>query len=84
MTEGIVHSDVERRSLANESLRCAWPSGRKGAHPVKECIRPIKLLSGTAGFPKAKEYQKIKSQQAMVEEECSDQNCLEESSDDTL
>jgi hypothetical protein len=53
-------ADVERRKSAGECLRCAWPSDRKGSHRVKDCIRPIKLNKGTASYPKAKEYHKMK------------------------
>jgi len=59
-TEEIESSEIERRKSAGECLRCAWPSERKGNHRVKDCIRPIKLDKGTATFPKAKEYQKMK------------------------
>jgi len=59
-TEGIDSSELGRRRAAGECLRCAWPSDRKGTHRVKDCIRPIKLDKGTAAFPKAKEYQKMK------------------------
>ena len=41
-------------------MRCAWPADRKGSHRVRDCIRPIKLDKGTASFPKAKDYQKMK------------------------
>ena len=59
-TEGIEPSEVQRRKAVGECLRCAWPSDRKGSHRVKDCIRPIKLDKGTASYPKAKEYQKMK------------------------
>jgi len=59
-TEGIDSSELSRRRAAGECLRCAWPSDRKGTHRVKDCVRPIKLDKGTATFPKAKEYQKMK------------------------
>jgi hypothetical protein len=41
-------------------LRCAWPADRKGKHNTKDCYRPIKLDRGTADFPKAKAYQKMR------------------------
>jgi hypothetical protein len=41
-------------------LRCAWPADRKGKHNTKDCYRPIKLDKGTADFPKAKAYQKMR------------------------
>jgi len=59
-TEGIDSLELSRRKAAGECLRCAWPSDRKGTHRVKDCLRPIKLDKGTAAFPKAKEYQKMK------------------------
>jgi len=59
-TEGIDSSELNRRKAAGECLRCAWPSDRKGSHRFKDCIRLIKLDKGTAAFPKAKEYQKMK------------------------
>jgi len=90
-TEGIEPSEVERRKAAGECLRCAWPSNRKGSHRVKDCVRPIKLDKGTASFPKAKEYQKMKmgglelldeeSQSDSSEE--SDEESEEESEDDS-
>jgi len=59
-TEGIDSSELQRRKAAGECLRCAWPSDRKGNHRVVDCRRPIKLDKGTAPFPKAKDYQKMK------------------------
>jgi len=59
-TEGIESSEIDRRKAAGECLRCAWPSDRTGSHRVKDRVRPIKLDKGTATYPKAKEYQKIK------------------------
>jgi hypothetical protein len=59
-TAGIDSSELQRRKSAGECLRCAWPSDRKGTHRVADCVRPIKLNKGTAAFPKAKEYQKMK------------------------
>jgi hypothetical protein len=57
-TEGIEGTEINRRKSAGECLRCAWPSDRKGCHQVKDCIRPIKLDTGTAGYPAKKVYQK--------------------------
>jgi len=31
-TEGIELKEIERRNIAEECLRCAWPSDRKGSH----------------------------------------------------
>jgi len=59
-TQGIEPSEISRRKAAGECLRCAWPSDLKGTHMVKDCQRPIKLDKGTASYPKAKEYQKMK------------------------
>jgi len=59
-TEGIDPSEIIRRKPAGECLRCAWPADRKGTHRVKDCQRPIKLDKGTANYPKAKEYQRMK------------------------
>jgi hypothetical protein len=59
-TEGIEPSEIERTKGAAECLRCAWPVDRKGNHRVKDCVRPITLEKGTASYPKAKEYQKMK------------------------
>jgi len=59
-TEGIEPSEIERRKAAGECHSCAWPADRKGNHRVKDCLRPIKLDKGTATYPKAKVYQKIK------------------------
>ena len=57
-TEGVDLVEINRRKLAGECLRCAWPSDRKGEHRVKDCKQPIKIDTGTAGFARAKEYQK--------------------------
>ena len=56
-TEGIDSSELSRKKAANECLRCAWPSDRKGHHLVKNCRRQIKLDKGTAGFPKGEHHQ---------------------------
>jgi hypothetical protein len=53
-TEGIDLHELERRKSAGECLCCAWPSDRKGAHRVKDCIQPIRLDKGTASHPKDK------------------------------
>jgi len=55
-TEGIEPDEVLRRKVAGECLCCAWPPNRKGAHTVKDCIRPIKLEKGTASYLKVKSY----------------------------
>jgi len=59
-TEGIDKSELDRRKAAGECQRCAWPGDRKGAHNTMDCFRWARKESGTAPFPKAKEYQKLK------------------------
>jgi len=59
-TEGLESSEIDRHKAAGECLRCAWPGDRKGAHRVKDCVKPIKLDKGTVSYPKPKEYQKMK------------------------
>jgi len=58
--EGIPGDELDRRRKERECLRCAWPADRKGKHNTKDCYRPIKLDKGTADFPKAKAYQKMR------------------------
>jgi hypothetical protein len=58
--EGIPGKELDRRRKERECLRCAWPADRKGKHNTKDCYRPIKLDEGTADFPKAKAYQKMR------------------------
>jgi hypothetical protein len=84
-TEGIDEAEIQRRRSARECLRCAWPADRKGTHRVKDCNRPIKLEIGTAGFPKSKDYQKLKQRHIdpAIEEECSDAVTSEESSSES-
>jgi hypothetical protein len=59
-TEGIDKSELDRRKAAGECQRCAWPADRKGAHKTMDCFRWAKKDVGTAPFPKAKEYQKLR------------------------
>ena len=93
-TEGIDPSGLCRRKAAGECSMCAWPSDREGTHMVKDCQRPITLDKGTASFPKAKEYEKMKVVGIELpsdddsEDESSDENSDEssdgsESSDDS-
>ena len=82
-TEGIEPSEVERRKAAGECLRCAWPSERKGSHRVKDCIRLIKLDKGTASFPKAKDYQKMKIEGLELLDEDSQSDSSEESEEES-
>ena len=58
--KGILEKELSRRRKDKECLSCAWPSDRKGKHFSRDCRRPIKLDEGTASFPKAKEYQKMR------------------------
>jgi hypothetical protein len=58
--EGISEKELSRRRREKECLKCAWPADRKGKHFSRDCRRPIKLDEGTASFPKAKEYQKMR------------------------
>ena len=59
-TEGIEKSELDRRKAAGECQRCAWPGDRKGAHKTMDCFRWARKETGTAPFPKAKDYQKLK------------------------
>jgi len=75
---------MARRKAAGECLQCAWPTDRKGNHGVKDCVRPIKLDQGTASYPKAKEYQKMKvagMELSSEEEDTTDSGSPEESED---
>jgi len=56
--EGIDLSEMKRRKAADECLRCAWPSDRKGNHYVKDCRQRIKTAKGTAIFAKGNNYQR--------------------------
>jgi hypothetical protein len=66
---GIESSEIERCKAAGECLTCAWPSDTKGNNSVKDCIRPTKLDKGTANYPKAKEYKKMKVARLELNEE---------------
>ena len=81
-TEGIESSEKQRRRSAGECLRCAWPSDRKGSHRVADCRKPIKLDKGTAAFPKAKEYQKMKVAGMQIESDSEESSDDEESDDE--
>jgi len=82
-TEGIEPLEIERRKAAGECLRCAWPSDRKGSHRVKDCIRPVKLDKGTASYPKAKEYQKMKIAGLELLDEDSQSDSSDQSEDES-
>jgi len=82
-TEGIDPSEIQRRKAAGECLRCAWPSDRKGNHRAKDCMRPIKLDKGTASFPKAKEYQKMKVAGLRLESDSEESSSDDSGSDDS-
>jgi len=66
--EGIPDDELDRRRKEKKCLRCAWPTDRKGKHNTKDCYRPIKLDKGTADFPKAKAYQKMRIGAVEIEE----------------
>jgi len=72
-TDGIEHLEVDRRKVAGEILRCAWPVHRKGSHQVKNCKRQIQLQKKTASYPKAKEYKKKKIAVMRIESEVESQ-----------
>jgi len=82
-TEAIDSSEIERRKAAGECLRCAWPSDRKGSHRVKDCKRPIKLDKGTASYPKAKEYRKMKIAAVQLDSDQDDTDSDEDSDTDS-
>jgi len=53
-------------------MRCGWPADRKGNHKTMDCYRPVKTDKGTANFPKAKEYQKLRVGAYELEEDQKD------------
>lgn len=53
-------SEWDRRKAAGECQTCAWPADRNRAHKTIDCLRLARKEVGTAPFPKAKEYQKLK------------------------
>lgn len=59
-TDRIDKSELDRRKAAGEYQRCAWPADRKGSHKTIDCFRWKETDKGTAPFPKANEYQKLK------------------------
>jgi hypothetical protein len=71
-TEGVPQAELDRRKKARECMRCAWPADRKGNHKSMDCYRPVKIVAGTANFPKAKEYQKLRVGAYELEEEQKD------------
>lgn len=79
-TEGICESDIQQRKSEGECLHCAWPSDRKGAHGVKDCIRPIELDFGTAYHPNGKQYQR---RQPVPEESYCASDDIADSEDDS-
>jgi hypothetical protein len=46
--EGIKQNKIDRRRIAGECLRCAWPQDRKGNHRASNCHREIRRQKGTA------------------------------------
>ena len=88
--EGIDKSELDRRKAAGECQRCARPGDRKGAHKTMDCYRWARKETGTAPFPKAKDYQKLKigayDQESEIDlyttdEDSSDSESEDESSD---
>jgi hypothetical protein len=59
-TEGIDKSELDARKAAGECQRCAWPADRKGSYKTMDCFRWARKDIGTAPFPMAKQYQKLK------------------------
>jgi len=59
--------EITRRKSLWECLRCAWPSDRKWAHRVKDCICPIKLDKGTASFPNGKAFLKLEPSETQTQ-----------------
>jgi hypothetical protein len=82
-TEGIDKSELDRRKAAGECQRCAWPGDRKGAHKTMDCFRWAKKDVGTAPFPKAKEYHKLKLGAYDQEEESESEIDLYTTDDDS-
>jgi len=58
--DGIPQEELNRRRSEKECMRCAWRADGKRSHKTMDCYRPLKTEEGTASFPKAKEYQKMK------------------------
>jgi hypothetical protein len=79
-TASIDEAEIQRRKKAGQCLQCAWPPSQKGTHGVQTCIRPIKLVNGTAPSPKANQYQ----QQPITRAGSCDAISFKESSDDSL
>jgi len=69
---GVDEAEIKRRKKTGECLRCAWPSGRKGAHQVKDCRWPIKLDKGTARLPKKGRLREESSEAEISSESSSD------------
>jgi len=59
-TENIPQDESNRRKKAREYIRYAWQADRKGNHKTMDYHRAVKTDAGTANFPKAKEYQKLR------------------------
>jgi len=71
-TQGIPQDELDRRKKSRECMRCGWPADRKGNHKTMDCYRPVKTDKGTANFPKAKEYQKLRIGAYELEEDQKD------------
>jgi len=67
--EGIPQDEMNEQNEPQQCMICAWPADRKGSHKTMECYRPAKTDAGTANFPKAKEYQKVKIRAHELEED---------------
>ena len=71
-TQGVPQDELDRRKKPRECMRCGWPADRKGNHKTMDCYRPVKTDKGTANFPKAKEYQKLRVGAYELEEDQKD------------
>lgn len=59
-TEGIDKAELDQRKAAQESQPRAGPAHHKAAHQTMDCYRWKSIEQGTAPFPNAEEYQRIK------------------------
>lgn len=79
---GVPEDELTRTRNAKECMRSAWPALRKGYHKTMDCFGAVKTDSGTASFPKAKEYQKTKFMACDLEEDQQDLYMEESSPED--
>jgi hypothetical protein len=82
-TEGIPQAEMDRRRKARQCMQCAWPADRKRNHKTMDCYTPLKVDAGTANFPMAKEYQKLRVGAYELEEDQKDL-CTEGSDSEEL